>query len=158
MAQYLTEIKSLVDQIAAAGSTVDAEDIILYILNGLPSTYQSFKTSIRTMLTPIGLDQFYSLLLSEEIHVASDASCASSFPDPKTALFTYRGRGRRGRGQNFHNNNRPANPPSERCQICLKKGYSASSCWHRLNLQYTPANASSAPKALLASSDKYYTN
>ncbi|KAI0498184.1 hypothetical protein KFK09_021425 [Dendrobium nobile] len=46
MSQYLMEIKSLVDRIAAAGSTIDQEDIILYILNGLPSSYQSFKTSI----------------------------------------------------------------------------------------------------------------
>ncbi|XP_020699913.1 uncharacterized protein LOC110112148 [Dendrobium catenatum] len=74
MAQYLTEIKKLVDQIASAGSTVDNEDIILHILNGLPSTYQSFKTSIRTMLHPISLDTLYALLISEEIHVQNDTS------------------------------------------------------------------------------------
>ncbi|PKU78060.1 Retrovirus-related Pol polyprotein from transposon TNT 1-94 [Dendrobium catenatum] len=38
MQQYLTQIKTLIDHIAAAGSTVDSEDIILCILNGLPST------------------------------------------------------------------------------------------------------------------------
>ncbi|KAI0513689.1 hypothetical protein KFK09_009719 [Dendrobium nobile] len=98
MTQYLSEIKSLVDQIAAAGSTVDIEDIILYILNGLPPTYQSFKTSIRTMLTSISLDQLYPLLLSEEIHLAVDAARHTS-NDPNMALFGYRGRGRRSRGR-----------------------------------------------------------
>ncbi|XP_028547680.1 uncharacterized protein LOC114578566 [Dendrobium catenatum] len=42
MTQYLTEIKKIVDQIASAGSSVDPEDIIIYILNGLPPEYQSF--------------------------------------------------------------------------------------------------------------------
>ncbi|KAI0499908.1 hypothetical protein KFK09_018116 [Dendrobium nobile] len=57
MTQYLSDIKIIVDQIAAAGSSVDTEDIIHYILNGLPGSYQSFKTVIRTMLNPISLDQ-----------------------------------------------------------------------------------------------------
>ncbi|KAI0499725.1 hypothetical protein KFK09_017933 [Dendrobium nobile] len=74
MTQYLSEIKSLVDQIAVAGSSVDNEDVILYILKGLPTSYQSFKTSIRTMLNPISLDNLYSLLLSEEIHIMSDTA------------------------------------------------------------------------------------
>ncbi|KAI0512200.1 hypothetical protein KFK09_012838 [Dendrobium nobile] len=64
MTQYLTDIKSLVDQIAAAGAVVDTEDIILHILNGLPPTYQSFKTAIRTMLTTITLDQPPLLLIN----------------------------------------------------------------------------------------------
>ncbi|XP_028548267.1 uncharacterized protein LOC114578883 [Dendrobium catenatum] len=95
ISQYLTEIKSLVDQIASSGSTVDTEDVILYILNGLPATYQSFKTAIRTMLTPISLDQLYALLLSEEVNIAADLLRQPS--DPTTALFTSRGRGRRSR-------------------------------------------------------------
>ncbi|XP_028549772.1 uncharacterized protein LOC114579441 [Dendrobium catenatum] len=51
MSQYLTEIKKIVDQIASAGSTVDSEDVIIYILNGLPPSYQPFTASIRTMQT-----------------------------------------------------------------------------------------------------------
>ncbi|KAI0520235.1 hypothetical protein KFK09_007706 [Dendrobium nobile] len=98
MTQYLSEIKALVDQIATAGSLVDTEDIILYILNGLPASYQSFKTAIRTMLVPISLDQLYPLLLSEEINLAADANRGSTAPDPNAALFTYRGRGKRSRG------------------------------------------------------------
>ncbi|KAL0912667.1 hypothetical protein M5K25_018656 [Dendrobium thyrsiflorum] len=66
MFQYLSDIKSKIDAIAAAGSSIDAEDIILYTLNGLPSTYQSFKIVIRTYLQPITLDDFYALLCSEQ--------------------------------------------------------------------------------------------
>ncbi|KAI0525096.1 hypothetical protein KFK09_004486 [Dendrobium nobile] len=73
MTQYLTSIKTLVDNIAAAGSQVDSEDIILYIFNGLPTTYQAFKTSIRTKRIPVTLDELYSYLLTEEINLAAES-------------------------------------------------------------------------------------
>ncbi|KAI0519159.1 hypothetical protein KFK09_006600 [Dendrobium nobile] len=153
MTQYLADIKSLVDNIASAGSTVDTEDIILYILNGLPPSYQSFKTAIRTMLTPISLDNLYALLLSEEINLASDASRTSASLDPTTALYSTRGRGRRTRGKGPHNmpNSQRPNPhASTICQICFKKGHAASSCWHRSNLSYTPPANTNQPTALAA--------
>ncbi|XP_020699542.2 uncharacterized protein LOC110111847 [Dendrobium catenatum] len=141
MTQYLSEIKSLVDQIAAAGSTVDIEDIILYILNGLPPPYQAFKTSIHTMLTPISLDQLYPLLLSEEIHIAADTARQITGNDPNMALFGYRGRGRRSRGrQNQSSTGQSRSNPNSSviCQICFKKGHSANSYWHRLNASTLP--------------------
>lgn len=100
MSQYLSEIKSVVDQIAAAGSSVDSEDIILYILKGLPPTYQSFKTAIRMMINPISLDDLYPLLLSEEIHVLADTTKEMTLQEPKNAFYSSRGRGRRSRGRN----------------------------------------------------------
>ncbi|KAI0493655.1 hypothetical protein KFK09_023776 [Dendrobium nobile] len=103
MTQYLMEIKSLVDQIAAVGSVIDTEDIILYILNGLPGSYQAFKTSIRTMLTPISLDNLYPLLLSEEVNIATDAAKGIPSADPNLALYSQRGRGRRQRGRSYRN-------------------------------------------------------
>ncbi|KAI0509831.1 hypothetical protein KFK09_010428 [Dendrobium nobile] len=152
MTQYLTEIKTLVDKIAAAGSVVDTEDIILYILNGLPPSYQSFKTAIRTMLTPIHLDQLYPLLLSEEVNLANDAAKTTGNSDPNTALFVSRGRGRRSRGRSSTNTARESRNSTSAtltCQICLKRGHSAASCWHRANLQYTPP-ATQQSTALLA--------
>ncbi|KAI0527324.1 hypothetical protein KFK09_002923 [Dendrobium nobile] len=138
MTQYLSEIKSLVDQITTAGSNVDNEDVILYILQGLPNSYQSFKTSIRTMIHPLSLDNLYSLLISEEIHVSSDAAREIALQESKMAFYTYRGgRGRRSRGRQQSSGN--ANTPRTNenahvsCQICLKRGHSAPNCWHRLN-------------------------
>ncbi|PKU68969.1 hypothetical protein MA16_Dca002237 [Dendrobium catenatum] len=69
MQQYLAKVKNIVDTIAASGSTVDPKDIILHILNGLPASYNSIKTYIRSSLLPADLDALYSLLCSEEIHV-----------------------------------------------------------------------------------------
>lgn len=43
MTQYLKEIKTIVDQIAAERSDIDEEEILMYMLNGLQSIYQAFK-------------------------------------------------------------------------------------------------------------------
>ncbi|PKU64810.1 Retrovirus-related Pol polyprotein from transposon TNT 1-94 [Dendrobium catenatum] len=155
MLQYLIEIKSIVDKISAAGSNIDPEDVILYILNGLPNSYQSFKTSIRTMLTPLTLDQLYPLLISEEIHLATDAARLTTEADPQHALFANRGRSRRSRGRGYQSENSARNPQNSSpivCQICLKKGHNASECWHRLNTQYQPRTTKQSNTALLANS------
>ncbi|PKU82500.1 hypothetical protein MA16_Dca005505 [Dendrobium catenatum] len=69
MQQYLTQVKTRVDSIAASGSKVDPEDIMLYTLNGLPAAYNPFKTFIRNSQTPSDLDSLYSLLCNEEIYI-----------------------------------------------------------------------------------------
>ncbi|KAI0486577.1 hypothetical protein KFK09_029348 [Dendrobium nobile] len=141
MTQYLSLVKSKVDAINAAGSSIDTEDIILYTLNGLPATYNAFKTSVRTNLQPLSLDDLYSLLCSEEINLTADALKETQLVDSvdsSTALFSNRGRGRgrysanrsrpynRG-GQNAARGNRTSNRSVE-CQICQKRGHSATSC------------------------------
>ncbi|KAI0510566.1 hypothetical protein KFK09_011171 [Dendrobium nobile] len=153
--QYLTEIKTLVDQISASGSSVDNEDVILYILNGLPQSYQSFKTAIRTMLNPISLDQLYPLLLSEEINIAADLVRSAPPTDTHTALFVPRSRGRRARGRNYNNVNtstrsQPNPNANVICQICSKKGHAATTCWHRLDQNYGQSHTTDAHRALAA--------
>ncbi|KAI0496608.1 hypothetical protein KFK09_022928 [Dendrobium nobile] len=106
MTQYLTEIKTIVDQITAAGSTIEDENILMYTINGLPPAYQAFITSIRTTLHPISLDDLYSLLLSEEIHIQTESLKNLSMAETGTALYSYRGRGRRGRGRSMQSGSR----------------------------------------------------
>ncbi|PKU66914.1 Retrovirus-related Pol polyprotein from transposon TNT 1-94 [Dendrobium catenatum] len=161
MHQYLAENKAIVDQIAVAGSVVDTEDIILYILNGLPNLYQPFKTAIQTMLHPISLDQLYPLLLSEEINLASDASHNNTAPDPAIALSATRGNYRKNRNRQNYSAPRTARNPANQYiiyQICLKKGHSAQDCWHRMNSQYVPATVNNSSKALVANPESVYNN
>ncbi|XP_020704679.1 uncharacterized protein LOC110115705 [Dendrobium catenatum] len=158
MMQYLAKIKSLVDNIAAAGSILDPEEIILHILNGLPPSYNSFKTSIRTSQLPLSLDVLYNLLCSEEIHMQTDIHRNSSSLADSTALYTSRGgssrgrspyRGSRGRGAPFRPNSSSTRNDSSRptCQICNKSGHIASSCWHRFTANY--GTTSNTPQTAL---------
>ncbi|XP_020679496.1 uncharacterized protein LOC110097465 [Dendrobium catenatum] len=97
MIQYLSIIKAKVDAIATAGSSIDTNYIILYTLNGLPATYNAFKTSIRTKLHPIHLDDVYVLLCNEEINLAAKSLKEAHIQDtenPPTALTSVHGRGR----------------------------------------------------------------
>ncbi|KAL0918373.1 hypothetical protein M5K25_010377 [Dendrobium thyrsiflorum] len=82
MSQYLTQIKTIVDNITASGAVLDQEDILLYTLNSLPPSYNAFKTAIRTMLHPIDLDTIYSLLINEEINIQAEALQHLSVADP----------------------------------------------------------------------------
>ncbi|XP_020683028.1 uncharacterized protein LOC110100018, partial [Dendrobium catenatum] len=145
MQQYLDQIKTIVNNIAAAGSTVDTKDIVLYILNGMPTAYNSFKTAIRTSLQPIHLDDLYSLLSSEKI-ILQQQNLKDSQNSESTAFFSnrnYRWKKSRGRGsfQRHPTNDRSmpqvealssARPPFQcpTCQICGKSGHVALNCWH----------------------------
>ncbi|GMP41149.1 hypothetical protein CsSME_00011345 [Camellia sinensis var. sinensis] len=96
MDAYLTEFKTIADQLALACAPVDDEDIVLLILNGLPAEYNAFKTSIRTRSDSLSLATLSSLLCSEEIHIeaASKSSQASEIPFAYTATtrsFSHRG-------------------------------------------------------------------
>ncbi|PKU73112.1 Retrovirus-related Pol polyprotein from transposon TNT 1-94 [Dendrobium catenatum] len=161
MNQYLAQIKTLVDNIAAAGSHIDSEDILMYILNGLPSAYNAFKIAIRTSQLPISLDVLYSLLCSEEINIQNQVQREVNPSSDHLALYLNRPKSSRGKENPSYrersnsrpplpNNNRPSSPNNSTrptCQICGKMGHTALTCWHRCNLQYS---ASDQTKALFS--------
>lgn len=45
--EYIQRIKHLSDSLASASSPIDEDDLIIYVLNGLPPEYGPFKTSVR---------------------------------------------------------------------------------------------------------------
>ncbi|PKU61173.1 Retrovirus-related Pol polyprotein from transposon TNT 1-94 [Dendrobium catenatum] len=160
MVQYLSEIKQKVDAITASGSTIDSGDILMYTLNGLPPAYNAFKTAIRTQLAPISLDDFYSLLCSEELSLHVDQlihTSSTTSDDTSFALQAFCGRPR-GRASNTSSSRgcsttqsfrggRSFPPPTRggrrprssfQCQICTKMGHSDFQCWYRADLTYQP--------------------
>ncbi|PKU76837.1 Retrovirus-related Pol polyprotein from transposon TNT 1-94 [Dendrobium catenatum] len=171
MQQYLAKIKQLVDSIAASGTKLDPEDIILYTLNGLPAQYNSIKTYIRSSSLPADLDSLYSLLCNEELHINQDLKKEPS--QLPVALYTNKYNPNRSKnskrtsqyrsnnnnrstsgtdqpatsnaGPNISNNQRPT------CQICGKSGHTAITCWHRCNMNYN-SNPNPTPRANLAQS------
>ncbi|PKU81836.1 Retrovirus-related Pol polyprotein from transposon TNT 1-94 [Dendrobium catenatum] len=166
MQQYLAKVKSIVDTIATSGTKIDPEDIVLYILNGLPTQYNSIKTYIRSSSQPADLDSLYSLLCSEELHVNQESKNQPSQPTVAyyTTGYNQRSKNAKRTVRPSYSNNKPP-PASDQtvnrsqttttnsgqrplCQICGKLGHTAVTCWHRCNLNYT-STKTSAPRANL---------
>lgn len=51
MAEYLQQIKKVVDTLPAVSSLLEEEDVILYILNGLPPEFNSFKMARKNQVS-----------------------------------------------------------------------------------------------------------
>ncbi|KAI0527694.1 hypothetical protein KFK09_003299 [Dendrobium nobile] len=167
--QYLTRIKTIVDNISASGSKIEPEDVMLHILNGLPPNYNSFKSTIRNSLLPIDLDTFYALLCNEEIHLQQENQSDLTQPAAFYAASTNSSRTRTNNNNNRRFNKpkpQPQNPPTlgqqpnasvsqpvnrPTCQICGKIGHIALNCWHRNNPRYAPTDTRQ-PRALFANS------
>ncbi|KAI0497455.1 hypothetical protein KFK09_020682 [Dendrobium nobile] len=106
--QYLTRIKTIVDNISSSDSKIDPEDIILHVPNGLPLTFNSFKSTIHNSLLPIDLDTFYSLLCNEEIHLQQELVQDQAIGSTNIALYTAQSNQYRGRNnKHYYKNKHP---------------------------------------------------
>lgn len=76
---YMKKIKHISDSLAAVLSPVDKEDLIIHTLNGLPSDYAAFRTSIRTRSSPFSIEELHVLLLCEELRLESSQSATSEY-------------------------------------------------------------------------------
>ena len=65
-ADYFRKIKSLASELAAADAPLRDDEIIAYLLAGLPPDYDPFITSMTTKSEPLTLDDVYSHLLAFE--------------------------------------------------------------------------------------------
>lgn len=73
-ASYYTKMKGFTDELVAAGTPVDEDEVVSHILHGLDSDYNSFMSAISTRVAadnPIGLGELFSLLLSAETRIES---------------------------------------------------------------------------------------
>ncbi|KAA8518236.1 hypothetical protein F0562_015710 [Nyssa sinensis] len=68
---YIQKIKQARDSLASVSVLIEDEDILIYVLNGLPQEYNAFKTSIRTRSEHITLEEVYAMLKIEEQTIES---------------------------------------------------------------------------------------
>jgi hypothetical protein len=141
---YFHKVKNLASELAAANAALRDEDVLTYLLVGLPSDYDPFVTSITTK-DFVSLDDVYTHLVSFEArqlrhHADLQLQMGSS--------ANYAGRGAQSKGHGGgrsrgHGGGRPRGgapsrsngrrPPSSTsrpiCQICDKDGHTAIRCW-----------------------------
>ncbi|KAL5731291.1 hypothetical protein ACHQM5_004036 [Ranunculus cassubicifolius] len=148
---YLQQIKEIADNLAASGSPIPDSDLVYHILNGLPTDYNSFSTSIRIREPPVSADELHSLLLSEELIIETQTKLSIS--DSQQAFIanfsTNRGRGNnRGRGRGRHNyhyyNSKPPDSSSSHIhqQSPSSSYYSRPPSHHNHNLSFYPPSPS----------------
>lgn len=155
---YFTKMKGFSDEMAAAGRPITDDELVEYILTGLPAEYEALVTSLVTRVESVTIDELYSQLLNFETRMdlvqggdqssANMAGRGGGRGNNRGRGGPYRGRGRgppngggRGRGQRSNqqgqgSNNKKQDKPI--CQVCFKEGHTAARCWHRFDEDFVP--------------------
>ncbi|KAL9408947.1 hypothetical protein AB3S75_047351 [Citrus x aurantiifolia] len=153
-------MKRLSDSLALAGKPVELNDFIQHVLTGLDSSdYESLVTSVLARGDKIGLDEFYSLLLSHENRVKQrKGKIASDVTHNLTANIAqkqYNSGKNAGSNQKYNNGtyggayNSSFGGNSSRqsgdlnstiiCQIYFISGHGANKCINRYNSTFVPS-------------------
>uniref|UniRef100_A0A2N9EY95 Reverse transcriptase Ty1/copia-type domain-containing protein n=1 Tax=Fagus sylvatica TaxID=28930 RepID=A0A2N9EY95_FAGSY len=159
ISEYFHNAKTYSDLLASIGQPLSNNDIVTYLLAGLPSDYDSLIVTVTMRLEDFLLDDLYGHLLTHELQweqqatvpdlglpTANLATKPSSPNQPHHPFTNFHGcgnNGGRGRGKGHFsrgrgNNGSYSNTSSSRSfyQICLKVGHTAPTCWHRFEQNY----------------------
>lgn len=138
-------MKSIADEMAAAGNKLDDDEIIEYILNGLDADYNPFVSSV-TMKDNLTLSDLYAQLLAYEARLLQQHNDGGRSYSSANAATRGRGRGTgHGRGRSSfgsRGSNLPVgygNPDQDEspvCQLCERTGHTVHKCWYRFNERY----------------------
>jgi hypothetical protein len=166
-ADFFHKIRSLATDLAAADAPLHDDEILAYLLAGLPAGYDPFITSMTTLPTTPTLDDVFAHLVAFEArqlrhHTELQLNLGAS------ASFAGRGGSRGGRGRFGPNrgcgrgaSNRSGGASSRgggrgngnrpTCQICGKLGHTAIRCCYRMDDSYHEE----IPSAALASTSSH---
>jgi hypothetical protein len=92
-ADYYRKITGLANELAAANATLTDDEVLSYLLSGLPAEYDPFVTSMTTKTDPITLDDVYAHLMAFE---ARQLQHQAELQLNAGALANYAGRGDHG--------------------------------------------------------------
>ena len=95
----------MADTLTAIGQTVEASDVVAYILTGLPSEYDSLVAAVTTLIEIVTVDALYGFLLSHELRLEQQTATAElGQPTANLANRTISNSGRGGSRPPFFNN------------------------------------------------------
>ncbi|XP_022157455.1 uncharacterized protein LOC111024149 [Momordica charantia] len=108
---YVKRIKEVKDKLTNVSVVVDDEDLLIYTLNGLPSAYNVFRTSMRTRSQSVTFDELHVLMKSEEValdrqvkrdDLFSQNTALFAVPNPSHMAPVYNSNSSRGKGNQGH--------------------------------------------------------
>jgi hypothetical protein len=156
---YFSRVKGITNNLAAAKEPLHNDEIIAYLLTGLPEQYDSLVTSVTTHTEPISLSDVYTNLLSFEMRLIQRQAHPTSHPLTNYAARGGRGgqsgarsggrHGGRGGGRTTDRSNGPSDRPH--CQICGHTNNLAPQCWYRYDDGYQKDDKPSAAMASMPS-------
>lgn len=117
--QYVSRAMGIRDQLAAAGSSVDEDDVVMAVLAGLPEDYKMIATVLENSDEELTLSEVLAKLILAEQRIGPK----NIYP-AETALFTKVNKARRpgGYGGNGGSNG------SKVCWYCLQPGHFKADC------------------------------
>ena len=59
---YFAEMRGFADELAATGKPLQDDELISYILHGLDMDYQPLVSALDARITPVSLDELFSML------------------------------------------------------------------------------------------------
>ena len=178
MSEYLSEVKSVCDQLDSIGCPLTEQEKIYGALSGLGKEYESISTVIEHSMESVTElcfeDAVFKLVTFDD---KLKAYTQATEPTPHLAFHTGRGyasrgrgyysnRGNRGRGsgsystrgrgfhQQFPGSNSNSRPT---CQICGRYGHSAARCYNRFDQEYQSPEAQHNALTTARMSDHQYT-
>jgi hypothetical protein len=161
-ADFFRKIMGLTNELAAANAPLHDEEVLAYLLAGLPVEYDPFVTSMTTKSEALSLDDVFAHLVTFEARrLQHQADMQLQF----AASVNYAGRGGfnrgcghgdRGRGGRSHGGALTCGPRRDsgsrpECQIYGKVGHTTIKCWYQMDDSYQEEGLS----ATLASSNLY---
>lgn len=146
--QYLVAISQKADEVRAEGITVEDEELALFTMDGLDSSYDAFVTKVTTSTGDISFTEFKGLLRAHESRIlrqsqlpppsASYLKATSHLPLPSTNYSQVEPQAAQQPTKNIPQLLEPS--LGLICQICQKQGHSTLACFNRHNDNQYPGN------------------
>ena len=119
VAKYIGRARSIRDQLQAAGRAVDADTVVMSVLNGFPEQYNTLIEVMRAQSALPSLEELQAkALLTEQRHSSNEAS------DQAGVNAYYAAAGKNHRHQHGANDKRE----TRSCFYCKKKGHLKKDC------------------------------
>uniref|UniRef100_A0A453AGS3 CCHC-type domain-containing protein n=1 Tax=Aegilops tauschii subsp. strangulata TaxID=200361 RepID=A0A453AGS3_AEGTS len=160
VASFFAAMRGLADELTAAGKPIQDDELMSYIIHGLDQDYQPLVSALDARVTPVTLDELFSMLSNFDQRMAQYHGSGGGFKSSANSAFrgcgggprsrtSSRGKGRFGSGGGGYSNNprgggrsgsskgrrgggsKRSRPDLPCCQICGKPGHTAQDCWYR---------------------------
>lgn len=110
--EYLHHVKGLADELALIDEPVKADDLTLFIINGLGADYASIVGPIRARETSLKFEELHDLLCAHESALRLAEAATASLVATANVARSGQGRSSKSRGGGNSNNRRPPSSPS----------------------------------------------